>query len=101
MTQANTLSAGAAAIVLSLGVAGQGTIPKELQIPSQIFCSRILQATMVKVLELVALGQGSATRPMHLLICSSSESSRLVDAVADRPALGRCRLKFLLSECRH
>ena len=33
MTQANTLSAGAAAIVLSLGVAGQGTIPKELQIP--------------------------------------------------------------------
>jgi len=74
MTQANTLSAGAAAIVLSLGVAGQGTIPKELQIPSQIFCSRILQATMVKVLELGALGQGSATRPMHLLICSSSES---------------------------
>jgi hypothetical protein len=33
MTQGNTLSAGAAAIVLSLGVAGQGTIPKELQIP--------------------------------------------------------------------
>jgi hypothetical protein len=33
MTQANTLIAGAAAIALSLGVAGQGTIPKELQIP--------------------------------------------------------------------
>jgi hypothetical protein len=33
MTQGNTLSAGAAAIVLSLGVAGQGTIPRELQIP--------------------------------------------------------------------
>ena len=32
MTQANTLIAGAAAIVLSLGVTG-GTIPKELQIP--------------------------------------------------------------------
>ena len=33
MTQANALIAGAAAIVLSLGVAGQGMIPKELQIP--------------------------------------------------------------------
>lgn len=33
MTQANTLIAGGAAIALSLGVAGQGTIPKELQIP--------------------------------------------------------------------
>ena len=33
MTHANTLIAGAAAIALSLGVAGQGTIPKELQIP--------------------------------------------------------------------
>jgi hypothetical protein len=33
MTQANTLIAGAAAIALSLGVAGQGTIPKELRIP--------------------------------------------------------------------
>jgi hypothetical protein len=34
MTQANTLIAGAAAIALSLGVTGgQGTIPKELQVP--------------------------------------------------------------------
>jgi hypothetical protein len=33
MIQANTLIAGAAAIALSLGVTGQETIPKELQVP--------------------------------------------------------------------
>ena len=33
MIQANTLIAGAAAIALSLGVTGEGTIPKELQVP--------------------------------------------------------------------
>lgn len=33
MIQANTLIAGAAAIALSLGATGQGTIPKELQVP--------------------------------------------------------------------
>jgi len=33
MIQANTLIAGAAAIALSLGVTGEGTIPKELQFP--------------------------------------------------------------------
>jgi hypothetical protein len=33
MIQANTLIAGAAGIALLLGVTGQGTIPKELQVP--------------------------------------------------------------------